>query len=56
MIERIEPTQKTEIIICPNCQTHQIAIVDTTGIFNGYVHFCEKCGYTITESEWENAK
>ena len=32
------------------------AIVDTTGIFNGYVHFCEKCGYTIMESEWEKVE
>ena len=44
---------RVEMILCPNCGSHESAVVETTEIFDSYVHFCSECGYTITESEWE---
>jgi C4-type Zn-finger protein len=43
----------TEQIKCPSCGTVQDATVEHTEPFYCYVHDCDKCGYTITESEWE---
>ena len=43
-------------IKCPECGTMQDAIVEHTLPFSTYVHFCEKCGYVIMESEWEEIK
>ena len=42
----------TETIICPECHRTQTATVEHTRPWYVYVHECE-CGYTITESEWE---
>lgn len=44
-----------EIIICPNCKTEQKAKVLHTDPFNSYVHTC-KCGFIITESDWEEVE
>lgn len=43
-------------IKCPECGTIQDAIIEHTLPFSTYVHFCEKCGYVIMESEWEEIK
>ena len=43
-----------ETIICPKCGKVQVAKVEHTAPFYSYVHECEKCGYTILESEWEH--
>jgi len=45
-----------EKIICPNCGEVQVAKVEHTVPFYSYVHTCEKCGYTILESEWEQER
>ena len=42
-----------ERIRCPECGQEQDATVQHTRPFWTYVHDCEKCGYTIMESEWE---
>ena len=42
----------TETIICPECDRIQIATVEHTFPWHSYIHEC-KCGYVITESEWE---
>jgi len=42
----------TETIVCPECHRTQTATVEHTRPWYVYVHECE-CGYTITESEWE---
>ena len=44
---------RIETIVCPECGSHESAVVETTEIFDSYVHFCVECGYTITESDWE---
>jgi len=46
------PTHK-ETIRCPECGCVQMAEVEHTEPWYSYVHHCEKCGYIITESEWE---
>jgi C4-type Zn-finger protein len=45
---------RTERIICPNCDHEQDAEVWQANGFPHavYVHTCENCEYTITESEW----
>ena len=43
-------------IKCPECGTIQDAIVEHTIPFDTYIHFCEKCGFVIMESEWEEIK
>lgn len=45
-----------EPIICPNCGQIQCAKVENTIPFETYIHECEKCGYTIMESEWDKVK
>jgi predicted RNA-binding Zn-ribbon protein involved in translation (DUF1610 family) len=43
-----------EKIICPNCGAKQWANVEHTLPWAwNYTHKCIKCGYWITESEWE---
>ena len=42
----------TERIVCPECHRTQTATVEHTRPWYVYIHECE-CGYTITESEWE---
>lgn len=42
-----------EKIICPNCGAKQWAQPKNKVIFNDLTHKCIKCGYWITESEWE---
>lgn len=45
---------KEVTIACPECGSHEIAIVDyTTAPYPTYLHSCNKCGYVIMESEWE---
>lgn len=45
---------KEVTIECPECGSHEIAIVDyTTAPYPTYLHSCNKCGYVIMESEWE---
>lgn len=41
-----------EIIKCPNCKSKQKAKVIHTNFFNIYNHFCNRCEYIITESDW----
>lgn len=48
------PDSHTETIICPSCESEQVATVEHTHPWYSYVHTCE-CGYTIMESEWERA-
>lgn len=46
-------------IKCPECGTVQDATIEFDRSwmpFPCYVHDCEKCGYTIMESEWERDK
>ena len=42
-------------IICPHCGQVCDAEITQYGNFPfaNYVHFCEHCGYAITESEWQ---
>jgi len=44
-----------ELIVCPNCDLEQVAMVEHTIPFYSYVHICNECGYTIMESEWEKS-
>lgn len=48
----------TETIICPVCDAEQIATIQKTPEmpWPSYIHKCEACGYTITESEWEESE
>jgi len=43
----------TEKIKCPDCGTIQDAIVEHTIPFHTYLHVCEKCSFTIMESDWD---
>lgn len=43
-----------EIIICPECETVEVAVVKHTYPWWTYIHDCTKCGYTIMESEWNS--
>jgi hypothetical protein len=54
------PLNRSERIVCPNCDSIEDAIVEAhQGIaethlpFEVYVHHCINCGYIILESEWE---
>ena len=47
-------TVKEIKIKCPKCDTVQDAVLKWQ--WNWRVHTCEKCGYTITESEWQEVK
>jgi len=46
----------TEQIRCPECGSIETATVETTPLWNVYVHECLACGYVIMESEWETIK
>jgi len=46
------PNFHIEKIVCPNCDYIQEAKVLHTIPFGTYIHHCEKCNYTIMESEW----
>lgn len=46
----------TEVIKCPECGCIQEAMVDSSSIFDTYIHDCIECSYTIMESEWEIIK
>jgi len=41
-----------EKIICPECGSEQIAEVVHGAFWDAYIHHCDSCGYTITESGW----
>ena len=43
-------------IKCPRCGNVQNARVKKTLPFYTYMHICKKCGYVITESEWDEVK
>ena len=43
-------------IKCPRCGHVQNAQVGKTFPFYTYMHICKKCGYVITESEWDEVK
>lgn len=44
-----------EFIECPQCLNIQDAPVGHTQPVYSYTHDCRYCGYTILESEWNNA-
>lgn len=46
---------QSQQIICPNCRSHESAVVEDTLPWWTYVHVCRNCEYTITESEWQLA-
>ena len=41
------------IIKCPECGEIQTAKILHTFPWNTFIHDCEKCDYTIMESEWD---
>lgn len=43
-----------EMITCPDCLSVEIATVEHSRPFDIYHHEC-RCGYMITESEWNKA-
>lgn len=43
-------------IKCPKCGHVQKAKIKKTFPFYIYIHYCEKCNYVITESDWEEVK
>jgi hypothetical protein len=45
-----------ELIICPECENRQWAIVEHTEPFYTYIHNCPVCKYVITESDWNVVK
>ena len=49
---------ETQTIKCPECGTIQQAEVSFAPLigWGDYVHECEHCGYSITESEWEQVE
>ncbi len=49
----MQSPKRYERIRCPECDREQNAEVLETSLWNIYVHTCERCGYTITESEWD---
>ena len=53
---RKEKTEKHVKIRCPICKHVQNARVRKTLPFYTYMHICKKCGYVITESEWDEVK
>lgn len=42
-----------EKIICPECEHIQLAKVMDMEPWNVFIRKCRKCGYMITESDWE---
>ena len=42
-----------EEIVCPNCESTQIATIEKLCPFDSRVHNCKVCNYVIMESEWE---
>jgi hypothetical protein len=42
-----------EKIICPHCQSVELATVERAEPFNVYLHECQQCSHIIMESEWE---
>lgn len=50
--------EKPVVVRCPECDFQQSAVVEIPNPptelmpFPIYVHVCQRCGYTITESEW----
>ncbi|GEM_PF-1195238 len=42
-----------QFIKCPKCGAVQLGTIEKTFPFPTYIHDCEKCGYTIIESEWD---
>jgi C4-type Zn-finger protein len=57
MIEIEEKIEKVRIL-CPACGKVCDAVERYWDGFpwRSYVHYCEHCGYVITESEWERVK
>jgi len=49
---------ETQTIKCPECGTIQEAEVSFVPLISwgNYIHKCNHCGYTITESEWEQVE
>ena len=47
---------KYEVIKCPACNAVQVAEAVESWPWWGYVHNCQECNYTITESEWDVAE
>lgn len=43
----------SDIIRCPRCGYVQKAKIKKTFPFYIYIHYCEKCNYVITESDWD---
>ncbi|HET6224647.1 MAG TPA: hypothetical protein VFF27_00115 [Bacteroidia bacterium] len=43
----------TDTIRCPECSQKQEAYVAYGWPFATYIHICNRCNYTITESEWD---
>jgi len=39
-------------IKCPECEHIQLAIVEQSWPWWVFLHECEKCGYIIMESDW----
>ena len=53
---RTKKTKKRVKIRCPRCGNVQNARVKKTIPFYTYIYTCRKCGYVITESDWEEVK
>jgi len=49
-------TEKHAEIKCPQCGYVQKAKIIKTFPFYTYIHYCEKCNYVITESDWDEIK
>lgn len=50
--------EKEVEITCPACSVKQMAFItyNPGWHFPAYVHICRYCGYTITESEWNETE
>ncbi len=46
-------SETKQLIKCPDCGTIQMATVEHGQIFDTYLHNCDKCNFTIMESDWE---
>ena len=54
---RTKKTKNKRVKIrCPKCGHVQKAWIEKTTPFYIYIHTCEKCRYTTTESDWEEVK
>jgi len=49
-------TEKNAKIKCPKCCYVQNAKIIKTFPFYTYIHYCKKCMYVITESDWDEIK